>query len=187
MKSFQMESITVHVYETKCYIARKNQCCSSPVASISMRTLKVALPGKGTVTLTGHLYRMERVLQPIWIELYILNIFRDIRSHGRVHSRYHQWWGRFSDTYSLLAWGCREAGCRGQALTHCKLDQPQSIYPTWLHWEGEFQDGTNCGATPYCLSRVTNKQANQRAGSAHRDRQWPWTSENIQTRMIPRS
>ena len=32
--------------------------------SMSVRTLKVALPGKGTVTLTRHLYTMGRVLHP---------------------------------------------------------------------------------------------------------------------------
>ena len=32
--------------------------------SMSAKTLKVALPGKGTVSLTGHLYRMGRVLHP---------------------------------------------------------------------------------------------------------------------------
>ena len=32
--------------------------------SMSAKTLKVALPGKGTVSLTGHLYRMGMVLHP---------------------------------------------------------------------------------------------------------------------------
>ena len=45
--------------------------------SMSVRTIKVALPGKGTVTLTGHLYRMGRVLHPNLNSSLYFNVFRD--------------------------------------------------------------------------------------------------------------